>query len=112
APGEHRNERTSRHTTAPRATALEERTGRLDQRAVRHAGRTGGLAGSATEAEVEVAHHLRRRLQRTVLERPHETDAPARRVRLGAELDVRRACREAEPPVHAGGELLGLDEAH
>ena len=85
-----------------RAALLDERTRRLDQRAVRHAGRTRGLAGAAAEAEIEMPDHLRRRLEPAVLERAHQVDAAARRVRLGAELDVRRAGGQAEPAVDAG----------
>src|SRR5438477_12731566 len=72
----------------------------------------GRLAGAAAEAEIEVPHDLPRRQERTVLERTHEVDTPARRVRLGTQLEVRRARGETEPAVHAGVELLVLDEAH
>src|SRR5437870_52166 len=110
--GEQGDERAPAEATGPRSVPLDERARRLDQRAVRHARGAGRLACPAAEAEIEVPHDLPRRPERALLERAHEMDASARRVRLRAELEVGRARREAEPAVHAGIELLVVDEAH
>ena len=91
---------------------LDERPGRLDQRAVLDARRARRLAGTAAEAAIQVLHDGRRRIEAALLQRAHEMDAPARRVGLLPELDVGRARGEAEPAVDAGEEPLGLDEAH
>ena len=58
-----------------------------------------------------MSHDLGRRLEASLLERAHEVDAAARRVGLGAQLEVRRAGGLAEAAVHAGEQLVDVDEA-
>ena len=74
---------------------------RLDQLAVLHAGGTGGFAGAAIEAELEMPLDARRELQPPVGDGPHQVDAAARTIVLVASFDVRRAGRRAEAAVDA-----------
>ena len=57
-----------------------------------------------------MAHHLRRRLDPSLLQPTHQMDATPRRVRLRPELQVGGARRLAEAAVHAREQLLHLDE--
>ena len=69
-------------------------------------------ARAAAETEIQMAHDLGRWLEASLLHRPHEMDAAAWRVCFRAELDVGRAGGLAETAVHAGEELVDVDEAH
>src|SRR5258706_8232018 len=90
---------------------FNERTRRLDEVAVAYTRWARRLAGAAAEAKIEMPHHVRRHRQRSLLEALHEIDAPARRIHFGTQLDVCRACRQAQPAVHAVEKLIVLDEA-
>ena len=74
---------------------------RLDQLAVLHAGGAGRFAGTAVEAQLEVALDARRELEPTVGHGPHQIDAAARAVVLVAGLDVRRTGRRAQTAMDA-----------
>ena len=64
---------------------------RLDELAVLHAGRAGGFAGAAIEAQLQMAANAVVELQLAVGDPAHQVDAAARAVVLVAQLDVRRA---------------------
>src|SRR6267142_2215667 len=84
---------------APRLR-LDDAAADVDEAAVAHAGRTGGLAGTARQAAVEVQARLaghRRAFERAL----HEVDAAARTVEVVAEHLVGRAGGGAEAAVHA-----------
>ena len=57
----------------------------------RHAGWAGGFAGTALQAQVEMAHKRWRRVDPAIRERLKQMDASSRRVCLHAELEVGRA---------------------
>src|SRR3954471_2048607 len=101
--GEQREDRLAVGPLAPRpgVRALELRPRALDQLVVLHAGRTGGHAGHAAQAAVEVRDHLGRDLLALLVADPHQQDAPARRVHLVLEDGVARARGQAEAAVHA-----------
>ena len=87
-------ERDAAHEAAPDragAPGLHLRPPRLDQVAVGHPGRAGALARPAAEAEREVLGHRVIEVDAPVGEGLDEVDPAARRVRLLAELRVRRA---------------------
>jgi hypothetical protein len=99
---ERAHEKTAHHPLPRRPRLLDADARMLDQLAIRHARRARRLARPAAEAEVEMrARRGVARRDRPRLDRPHEGDAPARRVGLGSELDVRRARLVAEAAVHA-----------
>ena len=83
----------------------------FEERAVLDAAGTGGLAGAAAEAKVDVAHGGVGQRQAAVLERAHEVDSAAGRVVLVAGLQVGRARGKAEAAVDAGKRLVVIEEA-
>ena len=101
----------------PFPVAFDLRTDRLDELVVLDPGRTGGDAGHAPQAGVEVLDELRVHVDLTGLAELHQVDATARRVRLVALEDVRRTGGQAEPAVHAvvdglvAGRVEGVEDA-
>ena len=78
----------------------------IDQVHVVHAGRTGGHAGEAGQAAIDVAHHLlggrTARLQHVL----DQVDAAARTVEFVAEQQEGRTGRGAHAAMHAGAQHL------
>ena len=77
------------------------RPGRLEQVAVRHAARAGGLAGAAVEAQRQVVHGGVREPDAAFREGLDEEDATAWRVHLRAELGEGRTGGQAQAAMHA-----------
>src|SRR5690348_13259640 len=79
---------------------------RLDDAAVRHAGRANALACPAAEAQIDVLDLLLLERHRAALPLRHQIDAPTRGLGLQAGDPKRGACVEAQPTVHAGREVV------
>src|ERR1700730_11719 len=84
--------------------AHELRPRRLEELAEGHPRWAGCLAAAAAEARIEMARESRRETDTTFGRRPHEVDAPSRRVHLLAEHPIRWTLRQADTAVHAGSE--------
>ena len=76
----------------------------IDQMHVVHAGRTGGHAGKARQATVDMFDHLARRRPVLLEHLLDQVDATARGIELVAEQNISRAGRRAEPAMHAGAQ--------
>ena len=83
----------------------------IDQVHVVHAGRTGGHAGKARQAAVDMLDHFACRRPVLFEHLLDQVDAPARRIELVAEQHIGRAGRGAESAMHAGAQdfLRGCD---
>ena len=78
----------------------------VDEMHVVHAGRTGGHAGEAGQAAVDMLDHLLRRRPAFFQHLLDEVDAAARAIEFVAEQHIGRAGRGAEPAMHAGAQDL------
>ena len=90
----------------PGIGGLDIGAGMIDQMHVMHAGRTGGHAGQAREAAVDMLDHLRRGGLPALQHVLHQVDAPARGIELVAEQQIGRAGGRAEAAMDAGPEDL------
>ena len=81
--------------------ALDECARAFNQAAIVDAGRAGGLASAATEAQIEMARGIVVELDAAFGERLHQIDSAARRVHLASRHDVGRTGLGAESAVHA-----------
>ena len=87
----------------------ERRACRLEQPAVGHAARAGGLAAATPETPIEMLPYDRIvRRDRPIEERPHQQQAPARGVVLVVEREISRTGGETEAAVDAGVEARTL----
>ena len=106
----------ARERALPHA-ALELPARHLEQAAVRHARRAGGLAGAAAQALVEVLEQRVAGRDAGLGEAAHQVEPPARRVGLDPERAVGRAGAQAQPAVdaraqvHARRGVLGVEPA-
>src|SRR5258708_35043423 len=66
-----------------------------------NAGRAGGLASAASEAQIEMARRVVVEFDLAFSERLHQIDSAARRVHLASGYNVGRTCLGAESAMHA-----------
>ena len=90
----------------PRIVPLDPDPRLIDQMHVVHARRTGGHAGEAGQAAVDMLDHLRRRRAVLFQHLLDQVDPPARAIELVAEQHIGRTGRGAEPAMHAGAQDL------
>src|SRR6204780_1737821 len=79
-------------------------TGVVDQVHIVHARRTGGHAGKARQAAVDVHDDVRRRRPIALQHLLDQVDASARRIELVAVEHIGRTSRGAEATMHAGAQ--------
>ena len=95
----------------PRIVPLDPDPRLIDQVHVVHARRTGGHAGEAGQAAVDMLDHLRRRRLVLFQHLLDQVDPPARAIELVAEQHIGRTGRGAEPAMHAGAQdLVGFGD--
>ena len=95
----------------PRIVPLDPDPRLIDQMHVVHARRTGGHAGEAGQAAVDMLDHLRRRRAVLFQHLLDQVDPPARAIELVAEQHIGRTGRGAEPAMHAGAQdLVGFGD--
>ncbi len=83
--------------------------GLLDQLPVFDVGRTGRLAGAASEAVIHLILERKARLHQAVDHGFHQGDPAAGRFGLDARFPERRTGREAEAAAHAVGQLIVIE---
>ena len=106
--GEHAREQPAHGAVGERALVglLDVLAGVIDQVHVVHAGRTGGHAGQARQAAVDMLDHVARRRPVLLEHVLDQIDAPARAIELVAEQHIGRAGGGAEAAMHAGAQDL------
>ncbi len=104
--GEHAREQPAHGAIEQRPPVglLDVRAGVIDQMHVMHAGRTGGHAGEARQAAVDMLDHVGGRRPVLLQHVLDQIDAPARRIELVAEQHIGRAGGGAEAAMHAGAQ--------
>ena len=110
----------STRASSARNSAVEQRAlvglldvlaGVIDQMHVMHAGRTGGHAGEARQAAVDMLDHFARGRPLVLEHVLDQIDAPARAIELVAEQHIGRTGGGAEAAMHAGAQdfFRGVD---
>ena len=90
----------------PRIVPLDPDPRLIDQMHVVHARRTGGHAGEAGQAAVDMLDHLRGRRPVLFQHLLDQIDPPARAIEFVAEQHIGRTGRGAEAAMHAGAQDL------